>query len=290
MTDVKEYLQRLGLNSYQASTLVALFENPESDAKLLSEESGVPYTKIYETLDFLERRGLVKYTLGKPRVYQSLEPKTVFDTLLENQKEQTNELEKLEQNILDKVSVDWKEGGEKEFDSKMWMYHNTKAIWDETVDGFDIAKSEVRTTATKAACMYAWSHPEMLESIYDACLKRGVILRTVYPSNVTVGDFLNLKSMFSLKKMYMLLKLLGSKNYLIRLLPEREIQNDFIIVDQKMVGIAFRDKDNIVREGIKFHNAPIANFMINYYDTLWDKAEPIGNKWHNELKSKVKSK
>ena len=100
MTDVKEYLMRLGLNEYQAKVMIALFDNPDSDAKELSEESKIPYTKIYEVLDALERRGLVKYSMGKPKIYRALEPTTVINSLVETQKSQLKKIEERQNDVL----------------------------------------------------------------------------------------------------------------------------------------------------------------------------------------------
>ncbi|MFH1424378.1 MAG: helix-turn-helix domain-containing protein [archaeon] len=292
MTDVKEYLQRLGLNSYQASTLTALFENPNSDAKLLSEASKVPYTKIYETLDFLESRGLVKYTLDKPRIYKALEPEAIFDSLLKKQTEEAKKLQNLKQDVLDEVKIDWKEGEEKEL-SKMWVYNSSPSIGDLIRTQFQSTKRELLAMGVKATCVTLLDHPGVIEEMYGLTVKRKATAYTIFPSTFSAKDFLNLKCINPIKlpqRWYKLLRVLSSKNYHIRLLPEKELNQDIYVRDGTEAGIAFKIKNSPARRVLGFEDKSVSSFMKEHYMMLWDKAEPIGNKWHNELKSKVKSK
>ena len=145
MNQVKEYLIRLGLNNYQASALETLFHYQELDAKEISKNSGVPYTKVYEALEFLERNGLVRYTPGKPRVYKSIESEKVFDMLIEKQKEQTKKLESLKGDVLKDIKVELKEGEEKKFESKVWMYNGLGSLFDEAVGLLKVQRKKCRS-------------------------------------------------------------------------------------------------------------------------------------------------
>lgn len=66
-------LKLLGLNSYEIKVLLTLIYKGKSKASTLTQNSGVPSGKIYETLQSLEEKGLVatipetvKYFVAKP--------------------------------------------------------------------------------------------------------------------------------------------------------------------------------------------------------------------------------
>lgn len=128
------YLQQLGLNESQAKVMISLFNTQEADAKTLSEKSNVPYTKIYDILNSLEKEELLKYTLGKPKLYQAIAPETIFDKLIESQKDQTKKLEDSKQAILDEVDIKLEDGKSKEFESKIWVYQSTNSVMEEVRD------------------------------------------------------------------------------------------------------------------------------------------------------------
>lgn len=59
MKDIVKDLQQLGLTEYEAKTYLALLQNPDSTGYEVAKQSGVPRAKIYETLDSLERKGII---------------------------------------------------------------------------------------------------------------------------------------------------------------------------------------------------------------------------------------
>lgn len=78
-----EYLQRLGLTEYQSKAIVVMFSKQEITAKEISDSAGIPQTKIYQVLKSLEDKELIEVSPGKPRIYRSLEPRTLMAFLLE---------------------------------------------------------------------------------------------------------------------------------------------------------------------------------------------------------------
>lgn len=62
-------LYRLGLNEYQSRTMMSLVKKGDMNAQQASEESSVPYSKIYSILKSLQDMGLVVSTEGRPQRY-----------------------------------------------------------------------------------------------------------------------------------------------------------------------------------------------------------------------------
>lgn len=67
--DAKKVLQQVGLTEYETRTYLTLLERGVMTASEISEYSGVPYSKVYETLNSLERKGWLEAESGRPRRY-----------------------------------------------------------------------------------------------------------------------------------------------------------------------------------------------------------------------------
>jgi HTH-type transcriptional regulator, sugar sensing transcriptional regulator len=57
-------LTSLGLTKNEAKAYYSLVKMGRSSARVIAEDSGVPRSKVYETLEILERRGIIKKVTG----------------------------------------------------------------------------------------------------------------------------------------------------------------------------------------------------------------------------------
>ena len=84
-------LRDLGLSEYEARSYRSLLETGPTTAKELSRASDVPMGRIYDVLNGLETKGLVRsQTAGRPKKYVAVESEAALDNLLA---ERTAELE-----------------------------------------------------------------------------------------------------------------------------------------------------------------------------------------------------
>jgi sugar-specific transcriptional regulator TrmB len=67
--DAKKVLRQVGLTEYETKTYLTLLERGVMTASEVSEYSGVPYSKVYETLNSLERKGWLEAERGRPSRY-----------------------------------------------------------------------------------------------------------------------------------------------------------------------------------------------------------------------------
>lgn len=72
--DARKTLKELGLTNYETRAYIALLERGVLTASEVSENSGVPYSKIYETLTSLERKGWIETEHGRPGRYYPKAP------------------------------------------------------------------------------------------------------------------------------------------------------------------------------------------------------------------------
>lgn len=74
-------LKDLGLTEYEARTYTALVSSGPSTAGGLGEAANVPYSRIYDILSRLERRGWVEVQSGRPARYKAKPPAEVIRLL-----------------------------------------------------------------------------------------------------------------------------------------------------------------------------------------------------------------
>lgn len=84
MTDQRaaaEALEQLGLTEYEAKCFVALTRIAQGTAKEISQLSGVPRSRVYDTVEGLHREGLVDVQQSDPREFRALSKDEAFDKL-----------------------------------------------------------------------------------------------------------------------------------------------------------------------------------------------------------------
>ena len=67
--DAKKVLHEVGLTLYETKAYLTLLERGVMTASEVSEFGGIPYSKVYETLNSLERKGWIEVERGRPSRY-----------------------------------------------------------------------------------------------------------------------------------------------------------------------------------------------------------------------------
>ena len=79
--EAADALEQLGLTEYEARCFVALTKLPHGTAKEVGEVADVPRSRVYETMDRLQNRGLVEIQKGEPQTFQSVTIDTAIRVL-----------------------------------------------------------------------------------------------------------------------------------------------------------------------------------------------------------------
>jgi sugar-specific transcriptional regulator TrmB len=77
---IKSALKDFDLTEYEVKAYIALVESGPLPASKLSTTAAIPYSKIYEILGNLERKGWVESEQGRPSKYFPKPPSTVLDS------------------------------------------------------------------------------------------------------------------------------------------------------------------------------------------------------------------
>lgn len=67
--DAKKILREVGLREYETRAYLILLERGVMTASEVSEHGSIPYSKVYETLNSLERKGWIEVERGRPSRY-----------------------------------------------------------------------------------------------------------------------------------------------------------------------------------------------------------------------------
>jgi sugar-specific transcriptional regulator TrmB len=77
--EARAALKEIGLTEYETRAYLHLLRIGATTASQVSEEAEVPYSKIYEVLNSLERKGWVEARAGRPRRYYPKSPIEAFE-------------------------------------------------------------------------------------------------------------------------------------------------------------------------------------------------------------------
>lgn len=92
--EARTVLKELGLTEYETRAYIALIEHGVLTAAQVSENSNVPYSKVYETLTSLERKGWIETERGRPGRYYPKAPAEALTTAKMQMEEKVKAWEK----------------------------------------------------------------------------------------------------------------------------------------------------------------------------------------------------
>ena len=70
--EIFQALRGFGLTEYEARVYITLLENGSMTAAEISSASGIAYSRIYEVLTRLEKKGWIEALSGRPKLYKPL--------------------------------------------------------------------------------------------------------------------------------------------------------------------------------------------------------------------------
>lgn len=273
--DLLEYLMRLGLSEYQAKAMLALYSRNDSTAKDVSEIAKIPYTKIYEILDYLEHRGLVTYTPGKPKVYRPIDASSVIDGLISKQEVLVQKMKDIQKDRLAALE-ELQEDGEtyQTGKAKVRMINSREGVWNLVRQLARNVKKEFLLAANAAVWYESYEDSEAMLAWYDAIVERGVVIKEIFPTSLNINKVLEtgVRAGWALQRdwaSYMAHPKLTQRVLADELVPtctaiqdNEEVILGLIVPGVSYSGIIISDKSSVVD-------------TTRYFDMLWGQAEPI---------------
>jgi len=117
-------LEELGLTKTEIRCYVALLESGTMDASEVSAAARVPYSKVYQALESLHKKGWVERQQSRPILYTAKPPESALEELRAQQESDRREKEKL---ALGELSSIYERKGEQER-PEIWILRGTQEI------------------------------------------------------------------------------------------------------------------------------------------------------------------
>jgi sugar-specific transcriptional regulator TrmB len=157
---IVERLTRLGFSLYEARTYIGLIINGEQTGYGLSNLTGVPQPKVYETLRRLAERGAVIQTADKPATYAAVPAEQLLDALDADFKQRIEYAKKDFERLMPKSADPQRE--------LIWKLNSFESSITRARDAIAGATKSVYLSGSASAL-------ELLQDAIDDASKRGVV-------------------------------------------------------------------------------------------------------------------
>lgn len=127
-------LEQLGLTEYEARCFVALTRLPHATAKEVGQVADIPRSRVYETTERLQQRGLIEAQDGEPRTFQSVPIDTAVRVL---RKEYESYFETMEQTLRRMEPI------YKEAQQAVWALNDYEQVTERVLDLITDATDEI---------------------------------------------------------------------------------------------------------------------------------------------------
>lgn len=277
----EEYLEKmthLGLSETESKIYMALLAKRELSAREIHELTGVPRTKVYEITQKMVLRGIcISKKVGRKTKYQAVEPKRVFNKLIEEHKQEIKKKENLAK-ALEKALTPLYHQGMKNVDISDYVevINDLSSIHERYVSLVKNTKFELLAFVRPP---YAYQgRREKLEEQENAefeILKRNVNVKVLY-------EYTSEKDLKSLLEHINKCVSAGEKARIIEKLPVK-----MYVFDRKYVLMALENKKakktNLIMLVIEHSGLGKAASML--FEYLWKKAKD-----YKVLESLIKKK
>jgi sugar-specific transcriptional regulator TrmB len=135
----KKAMQDFGLTDYETRVYLNLLQSEEMVASEISKIANVPYSRVYEVLSDLERKGWIESNDGRPKNYRARPPLIA----LENTKNKIEKVQKInEEQILGELLPLFE--NKKSFERpEIWIVRGESNIIERAKDAISQSRKEV---------------------------------------------------------------------------------------------------------------------------------------------------
>lgn len=162
--EIEEELMKLGLTEYESKVIISIIKYGESTARDISLNSGVPYSRIYDTIKDLLNKGWIKKKEGRPSLFCQGNIDERIDEYIKNSKTMGENL---------KISLEsLSEKNRYELLPIINVERNWKILYKKIY--------ELSNTSKQMTCVFGFYNKTAFQQIYD------VFKNKYYPKNLFV--------------------------------------------------------------------------------------------------------
>ncbi len=241
--EAKQVLHEAGLTDYESRAYVSLLRRGVLTAREVSDHGNIPYSKVYETLNSLEKKGWVEAKSGRPSRYYPKSPSEALEAARLRLEDMVDEWKRVVLSELQPL-YEQRELREK---PDIWILRGEFSILAKLQEMLSTVKTELMVAAPDFAMSFMDASVPMLIRLQDAGVKVSVMV--VKDWDVTkiaeIGEVRVRESMFG-----------GG-----------------VIIDAKeALLILGEDKPTLV---IWSNHIGLVKFARDYFQYLWESAENI---------------
>jgi sugar-specific transcriptional regulator TrmB len=141
--EAKRVLRELGLTAYESAVYLSLVEMGVMTASKVSESASVPFSKVYEVLNSLERKGWVDVERGRPSRYFAKPPIEAFEA---SRRELDAKLRSWEGTIVEELQPLFEKRGLRE-KPDIWILRGETSVLSKLQEMLAKARDEVMIAA-----------------------------------------------------------------------------------------------------------------------------------------------
>jgi len=245
----RQSLQEFGLTDYEIRSYTSLLEIGPATASELSEACNVPYSKIYEVLGALEKKGWVEMEHGRPSRYYPKPPSVAME-IMKSQRE--NALKKNEALVLGELQPIYEKKGVRERPD-IWIVRgdfNVLARIRETVE-------HVQKEILAAVPALPDSVAVVLVPLVRMIVERGVKVQLMtmnVPMTETVTELTKLCEVRVREQMF---------------------GGGLIADGREVILLLGQERDEAISLGIWSDHIGLAKFAKTYFEYLWADSKSV---------------
>lgn len=240
-------LQEFGLTDYEIRSYTSLLEIGPASASELSEASGVPYSKIYEVLGSLEKKGWIEMEHGRPSKYYP-KPPSVATEITKSQLE--NALQTNEALVLDELQPLYEKKGVRERPD-IWIVRGNLNVLAKVRETMEHVQKEILAAV-----------PALPDSAAEVLIP---LVKTIVDRGVKV-QLMTLRAPMT-ETMVKLTKLCEVR------VREQMFGGGIIADGREVILLLGQEGDETISLGIWSDHVGLAKFAKNYFEYLWHDSE-----------------
>lgn len=159
-------LESLGLTKTEIRTYAALLEGGSMTASEVSRAARVPYSKVYQALESLHKKGWVDRQQSRPILYTARPPESALEELRSQHESEMREMEKVA--LAELVSIYERKGEQERPD--IWIMRGTSEILSRVKSTVVNATNELLIALPVGIAPYA----DQVAALLSAVKERGV--------------------------------------------------------------------------------------------------------------------
>jgi len=182
--EAKKVLREVGLTEYETRAYLSLLEHGAMTASEVSEHGSVPYSKVYETLNSLERKGWIEAERGRPSRYF---PKSPFEALEATRLRIEDMVSGWKQVVLGELQPLY-ERRELREKPDIWILRGEFSVLAKLQEMLSTAKKELMVAAPAFAKSFVEACVSMLSRLRDSGVNVQVMVTKDFGKTVDVRE------------------------------------------------------------------------------------------------------